>query len=62
MSKDKGRSPDLILKVMDKKTGEKAKQGAAWINEDGSITVQLDLCCTLTRNPDIVITLFPADK
>lgn len=62
MSKPKGRSPDYILKVKHKESEDTAKQGAGWLNEDGSITINLDLCCVLTRDKNLLITLFPNDK
>lgn len=53
--------PDYRLKVKHKITGETAKQGAAWVNPNGSITIRLDLCAVLTSDPDLLITLFTPD-
>jgi hypothetical protein len=47
---------------MNEVTNEKSQSlGAAWINQDGSISISLSYCCVLPTGPDIVITLFPAD-
>ncbi len=54
-----GRKPEWRLKVKRKSTGESAVQGGAWNNEDGSITIKLDCCCTITQDADLLITLFP---
>lgn len=54
------RSPDYYLKALNKKTDQRTgKIGAAWRNEDGSISVVLDMCVQLSENPDQVLTLFP---
>lgn len=56
----KGRTPDYKLKMMDKRTGVKSrKMGAAWINESGSITINLDPFVSIPASADIVLTLFP---
>lgn len=57
-----GRSPDYILKAMNKATGEKRKIGAGWKNTDGSITVALDSFTVLQSSPDLVLHLFLNDK
>lgn len=56
------RLPDYKLKILDKKTGTKGEVGAAWLNEDNSISIQLNVCVVLERKPDVVITLFPNDQ
>lgn len=58
------RTPDYILKAMNKHTGEKSGRiGAAWNNPDGSIKIQLDLCVILdSRDKDLGIRLFPKEK
>ena len=56
------RTPDMVLSVMDKTTGARSgKIGAAWHNEDGSISLVLNpgaaspttpiwwSCCSQTR-------------
>ena len=57
------KKPDFRIKVLDKSTSEKCNDaGAAWNNEDGSISIVLSPCTTLIRNKDILITLFPVNK
>lgn len=64
----RGRKPDFWLKAFDKHLGKTSanKVGAAWANEDGSISIDLNSFVTLetvTRVPeDLVITLFPIDR
>lgn len=53
-----GRRPDYSVNAMDKRTGEKARIGAAWINPDCSIRIVLNPFVVLTANPDLVITMF----
>ena len=36
-----------------------AKVGAAWINEDGTITVVLDPGAIVLGCPEVLLTLFP---
>ncbi|MFM6926954.1 MAG: hypothetical protein ACKOX6_00730 [Bdellovibrio sp.] len=56
------RKPDYELSLMDRKSGRKhPKAGGAWRNEDGSINIQLNPFITFTSDPDIIITLWPAD-
>lgn len=57
-----GRKPEFRLKVKHKVSEQTANQGAGWLNDDGSITIKLDLCAVLTHDPDLLITLFPIDK
>ena len=59
-AKSGGRMPDYDLKVLCKSTGQTTYIGAGWKNDDGSICVKLDLCCTMPSDPDLVYTLFPA--
>jgi len=55
------RTPDYNVKFLDKKTGESGRIGAAWDNEDGSITLVLNSKVVLKQDKDEVITLFPKD-
>lgn len=60
---EKGRTPDYNVSALDKTTGKKGRIGAAWDNEDGSITMVLNICVVLdTRTQDLNIRLFPNDK
>lgn len=56
-----GRKPDLWVNAMNKRTDEKRKIGAAWHNEDGSISIALDSFTVLEASPDLLVTLFPVD-
>jgi hypothetical protein len=54
------RKPDYDLSLMDKVSGRKnPSAGGAWINDDGSINIQLNPFITFTSDPNMVITLFP---
>lgn len=54
------RKPDYDLSLMDKKSGRKnPNAGGAWLNDDGSINIQVNPFINITDNPDMVITLFP---
>ena len=57
------RTPDFILKALNRRTEQRTgKIGCAWQNEDGSITIQLDMCTSLMADPDLLVTLFPNDR
>lgn len=56
------RKPDYWLKAMDKDTNEKGKIGAAWINRDGSISIDIDAFTVLQSKPSLVLTLFKIDR
>lgn len=62
------RKPDFWLKAMDKSEGKTStsKVGAAWLNKDGTISIDLNAFVTLetvTRHPEnLVLTLFPIDR
>lgn len=60
-TREYGRKPDFWVKAMNKRTDEKRKIGAAWQNEDGSISVAIDCFTVLEASPDLVVTLFPVD-
>lgn len=57
-----GRKPDYWVKAMNKATNEKRKIGAAWMNEDGSVSINIDCFTVLQASPDLVITLFPITR
>jgi hypothetical protein len=54
------RKPDYDLAAMNKRTGERNYRcGAAWKNDDGTISIKLDPFIVLdANNPGIVVTLF----
>ena len=56
------RLPDMRLKVLNKVTGEKGVVGAAWCNDDGSISLVLNSHVVLVQSRDEVLTLFPIDS
>jgi hypothetical protein len=57
------RTPDYILKVMDKVTDAKSgKLGVAWVNEDGSLTIQVDPGVAISYTSTQVVKLFPNDR
>jgi hypothetical protein len=57
-----GRQPDYRLAALNKRTDEKGNNiGAAWINDNGSISIRLDSFVVLTGSKDLVLTLFKAD-
>jgi hypothetical protein len=54
-----GRKPTHRFKALNKDTGETATLGAAWLNDDGTLTVKMDPFIVLTNAPGHVLTLFP---
>jgi hypothetical protein len=56
------RKPDYWVKAMNKATNEKRKIGAAWTNQDKSISIDLDAFTVLQAHPHLVITMFPIDR
>ena len=55
------RNPTHRLKFLNKRTEETGEIGAAWLNEDGSLSLVLNPMVVLRQSPDLVITLFPRD-
>ncbi len=55
------RTPDFRIAALNKRTDEKAIIGAAWKNEDGSISITLNSFIKIEGSKDILITLFPKD-
>lgn len=57
------RTPDYHLKALNTRTGERTgKVGAAWENDDGSVSIKLDMFVTLAYDPDLLVTLFVNDR
>lgn len=56
------RKPDYWVKAMNKETNEKRKIGAAWKNQDGSVSIDIDSFTVIASSPHLVITLFPIDR
>lgn len=56
----KGDIPDYHVHAMDKAYESfKARVGAAWINDDGSINITLSPFVKLEASPSLTIRLFP---
>lgn len=56
------RKPDYRIKVLNKRTDAKGEVGAGWVNPDGSMTIVLNPCVTLSgNNAHILITAFKND-
>jgi hypothetical protein len=60
--KFQARKPDYVLSVKVKDTTSKRRCGAGWLNDDGSVSIQLDPCTVLSWKDNIHITLFSAEK
>lgn len=56
-----GRKPTHRFKALNKETSETATLGAAWLNDDGTLTVKIDPFIVLTNAPGHVLTLFPEE-
>jgi len=60
----KGRKPDYRVGVKTKQGAGKSGQGtigAAWKEDDGTISIVLNPCVVLRFEDDVVIRLFPND-
>lgn len=58
----KGKKPDYRVGFLNKKTNQKVSHiGAAWRNDDGSLTISLSggLYFQTDSDNDAIITLFP---
>lgn len=53
-----GRTPDYVVKAMDRDTDRAMRIGAAWKNDNGSISVDLDVFVHLDGSKRPIITLF----
>jgi hypothetical protein len=53
------RKPDYNVHAMNKVTNAKARIGAAWMNEDHTISIVLDAFVVVPGGSDLLITLFP---
>lgn len=51
--------PDFKLQAWIPNTREYTVAGAAWLKEDGSISIKLNPCIVLSWKDNIVIKLFP---
>lgn len=58
-----GRKPNYRIGIMDKKLGVKNNSaGAAWLNNDGTISLVIEGFVEVRGGPDLLITLFPIVK
>ena len=55
-------TPTHRMSAYHKDSKARTEVGAAWLNADGSITIILNPCVILTRDPDILLKLFPVDQ
>ena len=55
----KQKKPHYRLKFLNKRTEEHGEIGAAWLNEDQSISIVLNPLVVLSQSSDLVLTLFP---
>ncbi len=59
----KGRTPDFELKAMNKGTDRSHRVGAAWMNDNGSISINLDEFVVLSgKDNNLVLSLFPWEE
>lgn len=56
------RKPDYKVKAMYKERDLKGAVGAAWANEDKTISVVLDPFIHLQQDGTLLLTLFPLDE
>lgn len=54
-----GRKPDYNLVVYDKTTEGRTQAGAAWVQQDGSISITINPCVMLPSDRNLSIKLFP---
>jgi hypothetical protein len=60
MSGFTGRKPNFIVSVRPKGSDTPGHRcGVAWLNKDGSVSIQLRPCTVLAWNDDCYISLFP---
>jgi hypothetical protein len=57
-----GRKPDFNLSAKPKDGRPGNKVGAGWINDDGSISIALNVGTTLSWNDELFIGLFPVEN
>lgn len=57
----KTKKPNYRLKFLNKRTEAHGEIGAAWLNEDQSLSIVLNPLVVLPQSPDLVLTLFPVN-
>ena len=55
------RKPDYRVGALNKNTDERATIGAAWLNDDGTIAIQVNDFVHIPNFHGVLITLFPKD-
>jgi hypothetical protein len=53
------KKPDYRVGCLDKQTDAKGNIGAAWINDDGTISIVIDAFVVIRGGKQTLITLFP---
>ena len=58
------KRPTFRIKILDKENNKKGTVGAGWLNEDGSITIQLEPGTNISyeESKNKVLTLFKINK
>lgn len=60
MASKKGRTPDFEAKALNKENNRSHRVGAAWLNDNGSISIEIDEFVTLSgKDKYMALTLFP---
>jgi hypothetical protein len=54
-----GRKPDYIVRSLHKQTNKKGIIGAAWVKEQGRISIAINPFIAIPINEDLILTLFP---
>jgi hypothetical protein len=62
LPKGKSRTPDYVVKAVDKESGRKMRVGAAWLNDNGTISIDLDVFVVLEGSRRPTINLFPWEE
>ena len=57
-----GRKPHFRLKAYDREEKRGSYCGVGWNNDDGSVTISLDHCVVIKRDPRIALTLWPINE
>ena len=58
MGRKTGRTPDYDLSALSNSSDLRGKVGAAWINDDGSISIKLNPFVVLNAGEDLQLRLF----
>lgn len=61
-AKKPSRTPDFVVKAMQRETDRSQRIGAAWMNDNGSVSIDLDPFVVLEGKDRPIVTLFPWDE